>query len=143
MNYSPHKKLLLLLVLLFVQYWLGMSLNLFGDVPAEISINFLGHSGGIELLAHTVIGTIILLISFTIPKQAAIFPRLLSYIASAFVAAAVFSGFAFLLRGQDNSFSMAMAMSFILIYTIYLYIISIMKNDHGEIPISVISSSGN
>ena len=70
MDYLSHKKLITIsIVLLFIQFWLGMSLNLFVDIPRDTFLNFFGYSGGIEVLAHIVNGFLILAVSLAILRQ--------------------------------------------------------------------------
>ena len=60
-NYDTLKKLIIIVgVLLFIQYWLGMVINLFTTIPINSPLNFLGYSGGLEVLAHILNGFLIL-----------------------------------------------------------------------------------
>jgi len=118
MSYSFFKNLLGVEgVLLFIQFWLGMSTNLFITVPLDGPLNFLGYSGGEEVLAHIVSGILILTIailllvySFKLKNRI-----VLGFSAAAFVFVilAIFNGFTFILYGQDDGFSMGMAVSFL------------------------------
>ena len=47
-------------ILLFVQFWLGMSINLFVTVPLNSASNFSSYSGGSEVLAHMFNGVLVL-----------------------------------------------------------------------------------
>ena len=120
MDYLSHKKLITTsIVLLFIQFWLGISLNLFVDIPRDTFLNFFGYSGGIEVLAHIVNGFLILAISLATLRQKV---ARLSFLATLFVAAAIVTGFVYILNTYDTpSYSMAMAMSFIIAYTIFFY----------------------
>ena len=127
MNFDSFKKILIIGgILLFIQYWLGMVVNLFVEIPTQNQLNFLSYSGGIEVFVHIVngvlilvIGLITILISFRLTNK--LFSRL-SLVAILFVAAAITSGVIYIIGGFDNSFSMAMAMSFISTFTLYFYI---------------------
>ena len=48
-------------VLLFIQYWLGMVINLFAMIPDNSPLNFLSYTGGFEVLAHIDNGFLILI----------------------------------------------------------------------------------
>jgi len=113
MDYLSRKKLITIsIVLLFIQFWLGMSLNLFVDIPRDTFLNLFGYSGGIEVLAHIVNGFLILAVSLAILRQKV---AKLSFLATLFVAAAIVTGFVYILNTYDiPSYSMAMAMSFII-----------------------------
>jgi riboflavin transporter FmnP len=88
-----------------------MSLNLFVD--------FFGYSGGIEVLAHIVNGFLILVVSLAVLRQKV---ARLPFLATLFVAAAIVAGFVYILNTYDiPSYSMAMAMSFIIAYTVFFY----------------------
>lgn len=124
MNYNTAKNLLGVLgVLLFVQFWLGMVINLFVNVPDSTPLSFLSYSGGLYVLGHISNGILILIVSFillpySIKLTGSNFSRL-SIIGSAFIVAAIILGFTFILGGMNDSFSIAMAMTFLSIYTVY------------------------
>lgn len=111
--------------MLFIQYWLGMSINLFIEIPLKTPLNFFDYSGSVEVLVHIANGILIFavalaMLAYLLKQKGTLFSKL-SVLAAAFVAIAIAGGLMFLLMGQDNSFSMAMAMSFISVYSIYFY----------------------
>ena len=112
------------IVLLFVQFWLGMSINLFIKLPLYTALNFSSYSGGIEVLVHIINGILILSIAGIIMSYSYRLKRndvfWLAAPGAVFAFIAIATGATFALRGQDDSLSMTMAMSFIIIYTIYL-----------------------
>ena len=124
MNYRTVRTLIAIIsVLLFVQYGLGIVVNLFAVIPPDIPLAFFSYSAGIEVLAHIVNGSLILIIAVGIVAISAtlsnhLLPRL-ALLALIFVAAAVATGLIFTLQGQNPAFSIAMAMSFISAYTVY------------------------
>lgn len=126
MKYNTIKNLLGILgVLLFIQFWLGMVINLFANIPDSTPLSFFGYSGGLEVLAHISNGILILIVSvillpYSIKLTGSNFSRL-SIIGSIFIVAAIISGFTFILLGMNNSFSIAMAMTFLSIYTVYFF----------------------
>jgi ascorbate-specific PTS system EIIC-type component UlaA len=124
------------MILLSVQFWLGMGNNLFTILPtppplftfSAAPLVFTNYQGGIEVLAHICFGFAVLILGVVIPpslKQAGDHRgALLSWLAFASVASALFGGMMFAFAGQNNSFSMEMAMSFIsalLVYFVALY----------------------
>ena len=115
-----YKKLITFVIaLLFIQFWLGMSLNIFVDIPRDTFLNFFSYYGGIEVLAHIVNGFLILAVSLAILRQKV---ARLSFLAILFVAAAIVAGFVYILNTYDIPYySMAMAMSFIIAYTVFFY----------------------
>ena len=115
-----YKKLITFVIaLLFIQFWLGMSLNLFVDIPRDTFLNFFSYYGGIEVLAHIVNGFLILAVSLAILRQKV---ARLSFLAILFVATAIVAGFVYILNTYDIPYySMAMAMSFIIAYTVFFY----------------------
>jgi len=112
------------IVLLFIQFWLGMTINLFVSLPMNTPFNFSAYSGGYEFLAHVITGLSVLLIAGVILSYGSRLKN--NFVSGLAIAALVFAfiapatGYAFALGGQDNSLSMAMAMSFLIVYTIYL-----------------------
>ena len=110
-------------VLLFIQFWLGMSVNLFVIVPLSSAFSFSSYSGGYEVFAHLVNGVLVLAISGLILSYGfrleSRFISALSSLAVVFTVIAAATGATFALEGQNNSLSMAMAMSFLIIYTVY------------------------
>ena len=112
------------IVLLFIQFWLGMSINLFVMIPMLSPFSFSSYAGGFEVFAHIAIGVSVLAIAGVILSYG--FRLKSTYISALSVVALVFAfiapatGYAFVLRGQDSTLSMAMAISFLITYTIYL-----------------------
>lgn len=95
-------------ILLFIQYWLGMVINLFVTIPKSDPLNFLNYSGGIEVLAHISNGVLIFIISclivyYSIRLTNSIFSKL-SIVGIIFVLSAIISGLVFILGGMDNPF---------------------------------------
>ena len=124
MIFNTLRKLIIAVcVLLFAQYWLGMVANLFITIPFDSPLNFFNYFDGVEVLAHIMNGILILGLALVIIvfsyKTGDSLLHWLSTLSLAFVTLAVVMGFVFMLRGQEDSFSMAMAMSFIFIYTTY------------------------
>ncbi|MGZ4847250.1 MAG: hypothetical protein ACXV7G_11195 [Halobacteriota archaeon] len=123
MNYRLRVLITVIGVLFFLQYWLGMGVNLFATIPKDTPLAFFSYADGGEVLAHIVNGTLILIIALAIVAISItlgnrILPRL-SLLALVFVAAAVAAGWQFTVRGQDPISSITMAMSFIAAYTVY------------------------
>ena len=136
-NYDTLKKLIIIVgVLLFIQYWLGMVINLFTTIPINSPLNFLGYSGGLEVLAHILNGFLILAVSFLIIiysiKITRSFLSKLSLLASLFVVSGITMGLIFTLGGLNNSFSIAMAMIFISTYSLYFYEFYLVMMDHKK-----------
>jgi hypothetical protein len=111
-------------ILLFIQFYLGMNINLFIAVPLYTAQHFSSYNGGAEVLAHIVNGIIILALAGIILSYGS---RLrnpwvfaLSAVALGFAVVAVATGATFAFSMQDDSLSLAMAMSFIITYTVYL-----------------------
>jgi hypothetical protein len=125
MGYKVLKILLgLEVVLLFVQFWLGMNLNLFVVLPLHSPQIFSSYSGGYELLAHIISGAAIFVSAGLILSYGS---RLRSWRISAlsvvgfvFTIVALATGATFTLRGQDTSLSLVMAMSLLIVFAIYL-----------------------
>ena len=112
-------------ILLFIQYWLGMVINLFANISKTNPLNFLIYSGGFELLVHIINGFLILVVSliiilYCIKLTNSLFSKL-SILAMLFIISALNMGFVFILEGMNNSFSITMAMIFISTYTLYFY----------------------
>ncbi len=123
-------------ILLFIQYWLGMVINLFVTIPKSDPLNFLNYSGGIEVLAHISNGVLIFIISclivyYSIRLTNSIFSKL-SIVGIIFVLSAIISGLVFILGGMDNPFSIAMAMIFISIYSLYFYEFYLIDKSEGD-----------
>ncbi len=118
-------------VLLFVQFWLGMSINLFVAVPLNSASNFSSYSGGTEVLTHMVNGVIVLALAALILSYGSrlriIRISALSFVAVVFAVVATATGATFLFRLQDDNLSLAMAMSFVIIYTAFLVLFSFVQ----------------
>ena len=131
MDYGILRKLFVIeIALLFAQFWMGMSTNLFIYIPLKTQFDFLSYAGGIEVLAHIVNGSLILFFGFTIIwcsyelKNPIILK--LSVLAVVFTIIAITSGVVFLeifsvpsLYNTDNYFSIAMAMCFLSVFTVF------------------------
>jgi hypothetical protein len=118
-------------ILLFVQFWLGMSINLFVTVPLNSASNFSSYSGGTEVLTHMVSGVLVLAFAGLILSYGSrlriIRVSALSVVAVVFAGVAAATGATFLFRMQDDNLSLAMAMSFIIIYTAFLVLFSFVQ----------------
>ena len=126
------------IALLFAQFWMGMTNILFIIVPLNAPFNFFGYAGGLGVLAHVVNGSLILAIGLLIiyfsykTKDKLVFR--LSVLAIAFAVSAIANGTLFLeiflippLRQVDDYFSMAMAMSFLSLFTVFFTSIYVVK----------------
>jgi len=111
-------------VLLFIQFWLGVAINLFVSIPLLSPFNFSSYSGGSEVLAHIVNGILVIVLAALLliysVRLKSIFISALSTAALAFVIVASERGMAYALVGHDNIYSLEMAISFLVAYTIYL-----------------------
>jgi ABC-type sulfate transport system permease subunit len=138
MNLNFLTKLIIVeLFLVMVQFWLGMSSNLFINIPLGSPFGFFAYSGGSEVLAHIINGSLIVAFGFAIVwftyKTKNLTALKLSVLAVAFTISAVVNGVTFLkifsvpaLYSIDNDFSMGMAMSFLAVFTLLfteLYVI--------------------
>jgi hypothetical protein len=148
MNYQLLKKIIIgELILLFAQFQMGMSVNLFLTIPLTSPIDILLQVPALELTMHIVNGILIvcfgwILIGGAIQLKNATFVKL-SLLAVAFVVVAIVSGFVFFLAGQDDSFSMVMAMSYISVFTIYFaefYLISKVPQKLNELKTKIKTS---
>jgi hypothetical protein len=131
MDYGVLRKLFVIeIVLLFAQFWMGMSSNLFINIPLNAPFDFFGYADGLEVLAHIVNGSLILFLGFTIiwysyqTKNPMILK--MSVLAVVFTIIAITSGVVFLkifsvpsLYNSDNYFSIAMAMCFLSVFTVF------------------------
>jgi len=130
-------------VLLFAQFWMGMTNNLFIIVPLDAPFNFLGYAGGVEVLAHVVNGAAILavailIIYYSYKAQNKLVLKL-SVLAVVFIVSAVLNGTLFLeiflippYRSIDDVFSMAMAMSFLSAFTAIFVLLYTIKNSQKQ-----------
>ncbi len=111
-------------VLIFIQFYLGMNINLFVKIPLTTPQNFANYSGGAEVAAHIIDGILILTLASIILSYGSrlrnVWVSALSAFALGFALVAVATGATFTLRGQDGSLSLTMAMSFIMVFTIYV-----------------------
>jgi len=119
-------------VLLFVQFWLGMSINLFVAVPLHTASNFSSYSGGAEVLAHMVNGVLVLALAGIILSYGSrlrlIRVSVLSVVGVVFAVVASVTGATFLFRMQDDNLSLAMSVSFIVVYTVCLSLFFLVDN---------------
>ena len=124
-SYSRIFKILISIeiILLFIQFWLGMSTNLFVFLPLNSAVDFGSYSGGTQVFAHIINGVLIfalagLILSYGFRLKSRIISALsILALISAFVAVSTGATFAFSLR--DDSLSMAMAMSFLTGFSVY------------------------
>jgi hypothetical protein len=127
-----------IMVLLFVQFILGMYVNLYVSFPPLNSIANVGSHGFpsnyIVVMIHMMFGFLILIVSFIILLLSARIRNskliLSSGISFAFVIIAGISGFLFLFN-EANLYSLIMAVSFMIIVLsefYYLYVIKLLKN---------------
>ena len=111
-------------VLLFIQFWLGVSISLFVSIPLLSPFNFSSYSGGLEVLAHIVNGIFVMALAALIliysVRLGRIFVSALSTAALVLVIVASERGMVFALLGHDSTDSLEMATSFLAAYTIYL-----------------------
>ena len=123
-------------VLLFVQFWLGMSINLFVAVPLRTASNFSSYSGGEEVLAHMVNGVLVLALAGLILSYGSrlrlVRVSVLSVVGVVFAVVAAVTGATFLFRIQDDNLSLVMAVSFILVYTVCLSLFFLVDKVHAS-----------
>jgi hypothetical protein len=129
------------MVLLFAQFQMGMSTNLFITplisltTPWSIALQAVG----IEVLLHIWNGMAILILSVVILVVARRFGQGLIWklvlMALIFIGLAIFSGFEFFLNGQNDAFSITMAMSFLAIYTLFFGAIYVARNNRISIEV--------
>jgi hypothetical protein len=113
-------------LLLFIQFWLGMYVNLFVNLPLYKAQDFSSYAGGQEVISHIAVGVTIFLLAGLILSYGSRLKKLqinlLATFGVVFVILAPLTGATFLFRDQDNILSMAMAISFLLAFTVYLAI---------------------
>ena len=113
-----------------MQFFIGMSANLFINIPINGSFNFFGYTGGFAVLAHIINGSLILALGCTIIllgyRAKDLFILRLSATAVVLTILAITFGTLFLeafsipsLYNVGNYFSLAMAMSFLFIFTVF------------------------
>jgi hypothetical protein len=111
-------------ILLFVQFWLGMNLNLFVSLPMRLPSDFFSYSGGDELFAHIFVGVAVFVLAGLILSYGSRLRNIrfltLSTIGFAFAIIASATGATFALRGHDDILSLSMAMSFLLVFAVFL-----------------------
>ena len=141
MSFGILRKLIIIqLFLLFVQFSIGMWNNLFALIPLNGPFKFFIYSGGIEVLAHITNGALVLAVGFAIVwfsfKTKISLASILSILAVAFTVSAIGNGTVFLeifstpsFYNIDNYFSMAMAISFLLVFTALFSELFIVKKD--------------
>ncbi|MEM0157979.1 MAG: hypothetical protein QW812_00510 [Thermoplasmataceae archaeon] len=128
--------ILLELLLLLIQFLIGMWMNLFAVFPTSRSAPFMFEIMGVmlsvpELMIHMMVGVIIgivaIIIMITFLVKLDHFPLLLSGFAFASILAAGIGGLEFLFSGfVDNVFSFVMSIGFILamiFYSLILYFV--------------------
>jgi hypothetical protein len=125
-DYGTIRKLIAIAgILLLTQYLLGMAINLFGAIPQQTAFNFFGYAGGVEVLAHIVTGALILVVALAILASSiklnnAILSTL-SLLALALIVGVIGDGTLFMLLGQQNTYSMAMAIGFVSAFVVYFF----------------------
>ena len=125
-NYKTLKKWIIVAgVLLFIQYWLGMVINLFAMIPNNSQLAFISYSGGFEVLAHIINGFLILIVSliiilYSIKLTKSYFSKL-SLLGTLFIISGIIMGLIFILGGMNDSFSIAMVMIFLTTFSLYFY----------------------
>jgi hypothetical protein len=111
-------------VLLFLQFWLGMNLNLFVSLPIRLPSNFFSYSGGDELFAHVFVGVAVFVLAGLILSYGSRLRNIrfstLSVIGFVFALIAVAAGAAFTLRGHEDIISLGMSMSFLIVFIVFL-----------------------
>jgi hypothetical protein len=111
-------------VLLFVQFWLGMNLNLFVSLPMRLPSDFFSYNGGDELFAHVFVGVAVFVLAGLILSYGSRLRNIrfstLSVIGFVFALVAVAAGATFALRGHDDIISLAMGISFLLVFAVFL-----------------------
>ena len=139
MAFTLLRKLIIVeLVLLFIQFSFGIWNTLFALVPLSAPFNFFIYYGGLAVLAHIVIGSLILvfgglIILFSYKTKNPLILRM-SALAVVFTISAIANGVIFLeifsfpsLYYIDNDFSFVMAISFLLVFTVFFTEIYITK----------------
>ncbi len=111
-------------LLLFVQFWLGMYVNLYVNLPVFGAQDFSSYVGGQDVLVHIAVGVSILVLAALILSYGSRLRKLqvnlLASFGLVFVILAPLTGATFLFRDQDNVLSMAMATNFLLAFTVFL-----------------------
>lgn len=135
------RKLIIIdIFLLFVQFGLGMWNNLFAIVPLKAPFSFFSYigTGGLDVLAHTINGWLILVFTglivwFSYKTENSLVLKL-SALAIVFTISAIVNGTIFLeifsvpsLYSIGNYFSFAMALSFISVFAVSFTEIYVIK----------------
>ena len=125
MGYSLLKSMLAVgVVLIFIQFWLGLNLNLFISLPIQLPSDFFSYSGGDVLFVHIVAGLTIFVLAGLILSYGSRLHNIrfltLSAIGFVFAFTATISGATFTLRGHDDILSLSMAMSFLIVFAAFL-----------------------
>jgi hypothetical protein len=124
MDFEGFKNLLGILgILLFIQFWLGMSINLFVGLPPVDPQNFQNYTGGYQVLIHIglaglVLGLGAVTVGSSLSLKSAVVVRL-SILGFFIMVLALVNGMVFLLEGQDSSISLGMAVTFLSAFTVY------------------------
>ena len=128
MNLSLADKLIIAeLLLLFIQFTVGMWTNLFAIIP-KAALSFTTYSDGAVVLLHIINGILIFAVAFALIwlsyKSKMSLALKLSVLTAVFVTSAVANGFIFLrifyfpaFYNIDNYFSLGMALSFLASFT--------------------------
>ncbi len=124
MDFERYKNLLVVLgIVLFIQFGLGMSMNLFVAIPLNSPLNFLGYGGGVAVAVHIVNGILVLGVTIATVNYSFEFEKALMFKLSILgvflVILAATNGLIFAFMVQNDGFSMGMAISFLTVYTIY------------------------
>ncbi len=117
------------IILLFIQFWLGMSLNLFVSVPLLTPFNYSGYVGGTEVLVHIINGLLVLILAGFILSYGYRLRKSISWLsvlALVFAIIAPISGYNYMLQEQAKVLSMAMAVSFIVTFAAFLVFFSML-----------------
>lgn len=118
------------IVLLFTQFWLGLSVNLFAIIPVFTPFSFSNYVGGTEVLAHIINGLLILALAGFILSYGYRLTKSVSWLlvlSIVFVITALTAGFNFfnyLLEEQTPFLSMTMAVSFLMSFASFVVLFS-------------------
>ncbi len=121
------------IVLLFIQFWLGLSVNLFAVIPTFTPFNFSNYVGGTEVLAHIINGLLILALAgfilsygYRLTKSVS-WKVVLSIVFAATALTAGFNCFNYVLEEQTQFLSMTMAVSFLISFASFVVLFSKMR----------------
>jgi len=126
MDYRTVRKLIAVaVILLFIDYLIGVEINLFVAIPQQTAFSFFGYTGGVEVLAHIATGIMIIIVALAMLASSIklnnAFLSTLSLLALAFIVGAAGDGALFLLLGQQNTYSMTMAIGFVSAFIVYFF----------------------